>query len=149
MGERHARIFDSLRADALARLIDVRSSIDHAYGKIAAELIREHFDIVLDKVRTFLATGDAGSYRRFASRYVAIRVAEGFSHENLIHSIVAIGDVVAQVARSKLDPSSDREAFVREVTRMNFVHARMLVAFFAEELAERNAQRELLLGSVK
>lgn len=148
MGERHAQIFDALRAEILARLVDVRGSIDHAYDKISTPVIREHFDIMLDKVRTFLATGDAGSYRRFASRYLAIRVAEGFSHENLIHSIVAIGDVVAQVARSKLDPSPEREAFVREVMLMNFVHARMLVSFLADELAERVAQRELLLRSV-
>ena len=149
MGERHARIFDALRAPVLARLVDVRGSIDHVYGKIPNAVIREHFDIILDKVRTFLATGDAGSYRRFSSRYLAIRVAEGFSHENLIHSIVAIGDVVAQVARTELEPSPEREGFIREVIRMNFVHARMLVAFFAEELAERMAQRELLLRSVK
>ena len=149
MGERHARIFDSMRAEVLARLVEVRGSIDHSYEKISSEVITEHFDIILDKVRKFLALGDASSYRRFATRYLAIRVAEGVSHESLIHAIVAIGDVVAQVARASLEPSPERERFVREVMRMNFVHARMMVAFFADELAERTAQHALLLESVR
>ncbi|MCG8423453.1 MAG: hypothetical protein MJE77_36600 [Proteobacteria bacterium] len=149
MDERQTRIFDDLRTDILTRLVEVRGGIDPAYEKIPDLVIREHFNIVLDKLRAFLATGENGSYRRFASRYMAIRVAEGFGAENLIHTIVAIGDIVAQVARARLDPSPDRESFVRAVMRMNFVNARMLVAFLAEDLAERVAQRELLLRSVR
>ncbi|MEM9490344.1 MAG: hypothetical protein AAGC55_14455 [Myxococcota bacterium] len=149
MVDTHVRLFDSLRGKILTRLLEVRGGIDHAYAKIPGEVMRAHFEILLDKVRTYLAIDDASSYRRFAIRYLAIRVAEGFSHENLIHSVVAIGDVAAQVARTELEPSVQREEFLRALTRMNFAHARMLVAFVADDLAERLAHRELVLRSVR
>lgn len=145
MAQEHAHIFESLRQDVLARLIEVRGSIDNAYTKVPESLIREHFELALDKMYTFLATEDVTTYRRFVSRYMTVRVGEGFTHENLIHSAVAMGDVVAQVARENLAESPQRDRFIREIMRMNFVHARMLVEFVAEDLAERAVQREMLL----
>lgn len=118
--------------------------MDHVYAKIPEEKIREHFDTILDKMHSFLANEDADAYRSFAGRYVALRVGEGFSHESLIHLAVAIGDVIAQVARAKLYESAHRELFVRAVMRMNFAHARMLVSLLAEDLADRLAQRSSL-----
>jgi hypothetical protein len=146
MGPEHAEIFDSLRPDVLARLIEVRGSIDHAYEKIPEATIREHFDLALDKMYIYLATEDVSTYRRFVSRYMAVRVGEGLSHEDLIHSAVAINDVVVQVAREAMPESPAREEFIRAMMRMSFVHARMLVALVAEDLSERTAQRAALLG---
>jgi hypothetical protein len=148
MAQRHARIFQSLRSDVLERLIEVRGSIDHAYGRIPEETIREQFDVILDKMESYLASEDISLYRRFASRYVAMRVGEGFTHENLIHSVVAIGDVVVQVAKRKLGQAPECDDLVRAVVKMNFVNARMLVAFLAEDLAEREAQRQMLKRSI-
>ena len=128
----------------MLRLLEVRGSIDHAYTKIPEAVIQEHFDLVLDKMYWFLATEDASGYKRFVSRYMAMRVGEGFTHENLIHSAVAIGDVVAQVAREDIAESPRRDQFIREIMRMNFVHARMMVAVVAEDLAERMALRARL-----
>jgi hypothetical protein len=147
MGPEYAQIFDSLRPEVLARLIEVRGSIDHAYEKIPQETIREHFDLALDKMYIYLATDDVSTYRRFVSRYMAVRVGEGLNQEDIIHSAVAIGDVVVQVAREIMPESPRRENFIRAVMRMNFVHARMLVAFVAEDLAERTAARAALLES--
>jgi hypothetical protein len=86
------------------------------------------------------------TYRRFVSRYMAVRVGEGLSQEDLIHSAVAIGDVVVQVARETISESPGREQFIRAIIHMSFVHARMLVTLVAEDLAERTAQRAALLG---
>ena len=144
MGPDYAQIFESLRDHVMNRLLEVRGSIDHAYTKIPEPIIREHFDLVLDKMYTFLATQDSSVYARFIRRYMAMRVGEGFTHENLIHSAVAIGDVVAQVARERLPESPRRDTFVRTVMRMNFVIARMMVAVVAEDLAERTSQLDLV-----
>ena len=57
---------------------------------------------MLDRMQTYLLDGDAGRYRRFAVRWVAFRLGWWFSPENLIHSVVALGDVVLDVARRRL-----------------------------------------------
>lgn len=144
MGPDYAQLFESLRTHVMNRLLEVRGSIDHAYTKIPESIIREHFDLVLDKMYTFLVTQDTSVYKRFIRRYMAMRVGEGFTHENLIHSAVAIGDVVAQVARERLSESSRRDEFICVVMKMNFVHARMMVAVVAEDLAERTNQLDLV-----
>lgn len=149
MAQEHAQVFDSLRPRVLERLLEVRGSIDHAYAKVPEPEIRGHFELVLDKMYTFLATEDMGTYAGFVSRYVTVRVGEGFTHENIIHSTVAIGDVVTQVAREELQESPQRDRFIRTIMRLNFLQARMLVEFVAQDLAERLAQREMLLRSVQ
>jgi len=147
MAQEHAQLFDSLRQDVLARLIEVRGSIDHAYAKIPETTIREHLELALDKMYTFLVTEDASSYRNFISRYMAVRVGEGFSYESIIHAAVAIGDLVAQVAREQLPESPQREHFIRRVMRMNFEHTRMLVDLVSIELNDRMAQRRRYGGA--
>ena len=146
MSQAHARIFESLRYDVLARLVDVRGTIDHAYARIPEARIREQFDMVLDKMASYLATEDSELYRSFASRYMAMRVGEGVSPENLIHSVVAIGDIVIKVAEEKVPPSQEpsavqeRHDFTRAVVRMNFVAARMLVILLGDEVKRREQQ---------
>ena len=149
MGPEYAQLFENLRPEVMNRLLEVRGSIDVAYTKIPDPIMREHFDLVLDKMFTFLVSQDSSVYKRFVRRYMAMRIGEGFTHENLIHSAVAIGDVVAQVAREQLPESPRRDHFIRAVMRMNFIHARMMVAVVAEDLAERMNQRNLLTRGVR
>ena len=74
------------------------------------------------------ATGVAGSQagslalfalaRRFSEEQVDDFLARhggwlGFSHENLSHSLVAMGDVVAQVARAKLEIRTFEDAIIK------------------------------------
>jgi hypothetical protein len=146
MSQRDAEIFSSLRPDVLARLVEVRGSIDHAYATIPEEVIRGQFDMVLDRMQSYLASEDAELYRGFAARWMAMRVGDGFSPENLIHSVVAIGDVVARVATERLGPGDETQRFARAVVRMNFVAARMLVEILADELGRRRAQQQQLAG---
>ncbi|HLU66176.1 MAG TPA: hypothetical protein VKZ63_07860, partial [Kofleriaceae bacterium] len=86
----------------LDRLVDVRGSIDHTLSAVPSHLIRQEFDSVLDRMSSYLADHDVARYRAFAARWVAFRLGEGFSPENLIHSMVAIGDVVLEVAKRSL-----------------------------------------------
>lgn len=141
MGERHARTFESLREEVLGRLVEVRSSIDHAYAAVPDDVIRDQFDQVLGRMRVFLADGDAAKYRSFLHRWSAMRVGEGFSAENLIHSMVALGDLVVQTARRHLGQTDETTEFSREVVRMVALGARLIVDNMADELARRLEQK--------
>lgn len=146
MAQAHAEIFEQVRPEALARLVEVRGSLDHAYASIPAEVIQPQFDLVLDKMSSYLATGQVEPYRSFASRWMAMRAGEGFSPENLIHALVATGDVVAQVAQKRLGPSPACTDFVQEIVRMNLLGARILVEILADELSARLQQRRGVFG---
>jgi hypothetical protein len=141
--ERHARTFEAIRSEVLDRLVDVRGSIDHTLSAVPVQVIRQEFDSVLDRMQSYLSDGDAGRYRSFAVRWVAFRLGEGFSPENLIHSVVALGDVVLEVARTRLPAGEESADFAREVARMNFVAARLIVDTLAAELEsmKRSARR--------
>jgi hypothetical protein len=132
--ERHARTFAAIRPEVLDRLLDVRGSIDHTLSGVPSQVIRQEFDAVLDRMQTYLVDGDAARYRRFAERWVAFRLGEGFSPENLIHSVVALGDVILEVARRRLPAGPASADFTREVARMNFHAARLIVDTLAEQL---------------
>ena len=136
--ERHARTFEAIRPEVLGRLLDVRGSIDHTLSGVPSQVIREDFDAVLDRMQTYLLDGDEARYRSFAERWVAFRLGEGFSPENLIHSVVALGDVVLEVARRRLSAGPETADFTREVARMNFVAARLIVETLAAELESMN-----------
>lgn len=130
----HAQTFQAIRAEVLERLVDVRGSIDHTLSAVPSEIIRQEFDAVLERMYHYLADRDVERYREFATRWVAFRLGEGFSPENLIHSVVALGDVVVEVARSHLSGGPYTSEFLREVVRMNFVSARTIVEILAGEL---------------
>jgi len=144
MDQRDAQIFESLHKDILARLVEVRGSIDHAYGEFPEDEVYKHFDLVLSKMQSFMATADAVAYRRFARQYVAMQVGEGIAYDNLIHALVAIGDVTVQIARAKL-PDPEREEFVRDIMHLSFESTRMLVDLLAEDFTVRAAQRDRLM----
>jgi hypothetical protein len=131
---RHARTFEEIRPEMVDRLVDVRGSIDHRLTGVPQHYIRQEFDAVLDRMEAYLRERDVELVRGFAARWVAVRLGEGFSPENLIHSVVAIGDVVVEVARRRLPPGLETAEFLREVVRMNFVAARLIVEVLAGEL---------------
>jgi hypothetical protein len=132
--ERHARTFEAIRPEALDRLLDVRGSIDHTLAGVPAQVMRQEFDAVLDRMQSYLSDRDAARYRSFAVRWVAFRLGEGFSPENLIHSVVALGDVILEVARRRLAAGPESAEFAREVSRMTLVSARLIVEALAEDV---------------
>ena len=136
----HAQLFQVMRSDVLDRLVEVRGSIDHVYANMADAVVREEFRIFLDRIASYLSTGDVEAYRAFASRWMALRTGAGYSPESSVHSAVAIGDVVVQVAQRHLGHTSECHDFVRTVVRMNFIVARTLVGLLASDLERRNQQ---------
>lgn len=132
--ERHARTFESIRPDVLDRLLDVRGSIDHTLSGIPSHVIRQQFDAVLARMQAYLRDGDAARYRGLADRWVAFRLGEGATPENLIHAVVALGDVILDVARGRMAPGPATTEFAREVARLNFATARLVVEALAEAL---------------
>ena len=144
MGEGYAKTFESLRPYILDRLVEVRGAIDHAYASIPDDVIRSQFDQVLERMQGYLTDGDNKKYRGFANRWVAMRMGEGFPPENVVHAVVALGDVVVQVARHRLGSGDDAMKFVRAATHMTFVAARMVVETLADDLAARRRQRKTM-----
>jgi hypothetical protein len=140
MGGDYAETFSALRPEVLERLISVRASIDHAYATLPDVVIREQFDVVLGKMQHYLVTEDLELYREFLARWAAMRVGEGFAPENLMHSVVAMCDVVVRVGRDRLGPTPECSQFVRAVTRLGFVAARLLVENLAADLERRTHQ---------
>lgn len=134
MAAGYAETFASIRPEVLTRLIDVRGSIDQSLSGMPSHVIRQEFDAVLDRMQSYLNDHDIERYRGFATRWVAFRLGEGLSPENLIHSVVALGDVVVEVARQRMPAKRETTEFVREVVRMNFVAARLIVETLASEL---------------
>lgn len=137
-----ADLFEAMRQEVLERLLAIRASIDPAFGRIPEPVLRRQFDVVLGKMAQYLRTEDGDAYRRFAGRWVALRMGEGFAPETLIQSVVVIGDVVGQVAHEHMGARPEYADFLAAVTRMGFVAARMMVDNLAEELDRRVQELE-------
>lgn len=146
MGEGYAKTFESLRPNILDRLVEVRGAIDHGYAAIADDVMRAQFAQVLSQMQSYLAAGNSEKFRGFASRWVAMRMGEGFPPENIAHSLAALGDVVVQVARHRLGSTDDAMKFVRAATQMNFALARMVVEILADDMSARRRQRNTMRG---
>ncbi len=141
-------VFDGIRAETLARLVEVRGSIDNAYAQQPEDELRTHLDRVLDKMRDYLATEDVEPYRSFVSRWMVVRNSEGATPEQVIHALVAIGDVVGQVAQHVLGNTPPAAELGRAVARMNLIGVRILATGLSDELEARYARRrELKAGA--
>jgi hypothetical protein len=140
MAQHHAELFRSLRPDALSRLIEVRASIDQGFAAIEPSVIGPQFDMVLDKMQSYLYTEDPESFRSFAGRWMAMRVGTGEAPQNLVHAVVSIGDVMVQVAQARIGAGAPLDDFARAVGRMTFLGCRILVEHLADELARRKQQ---------
>ena len=144
MSERHAQVFDGIRAEAMARLVEQRSSIDNGYAHLGEDELRGQLSRVLDKMRDYLGHEEPESCRGFVSRWMVVRNSEGATPEQVIHALVAIGDVVAQVAQRAVGHTPEGADFVRATMRMSLVGVRLLAAGLADELEARYARRREL-----
>jgi len=140
MARGHAETFQALRAEVLDRLVAIRASIDQAYERISDEVIRGQFDVVLSNMESYLANEQPGPYHDFVRRWAAMRAGEGFAPENIVHAVVAMGDVVRRVAHKRFGMSPDISEFAQAVTHMSALAARVLVAELADELEQRTAE---------
>lgn len=130
--------FEGLRPAVLARLLEVRPSLDHAFARMGEAEAHALFDGVLLGLRTLLLTGDHALHRGFVQTFIALRGADGLSPDHALRVLVAIGDVAVQVARRD---RPDDGTLVLAITSAIRVTARLVNEVIADELARRFAQR--------
>ncbi|MCB9561322.1 MAG: hypothetical protein H6709_19995 [Kofleriaceae bacterium] len=140
----HAAHLESLRPAVLARLVEIRGSLDHALGRVPEAEAREHLDAVLRHMQAYIATWDWRLHRAFLQSYLALRAGDGMSSDDVIHVLAAVGDVVVEAVRAQARSSTDQEVVVA-VTKVNAHTVRGVIDLVAEELERRRAQRDQLL----
>ncbi len=135
--------FEQLRPQILARLIEVRGSLDHAIARLSADEARGMFDAVLHALATLLVTGDHTLHRGFLHSFVAVRSTEGVGPDHAQRLLVAIADTAATLARAQ-HPSDPTVALaINHAARLT---ARMINDGIAEELDRRTAQLPAAAG---
>lgn len=141
MAGRPAELLTQLRPQVLARLDEVREALDESYQSLDAVVARERFEMLVDRYQAYLAEADVDGHRRFLRRWLALRLAEGRSPESVLHVLVAFGDVLVQVARNSLPPAATTLELVRELQRLTYVTARLVVDVLAEDLGRKSAKK--------
>ena len=137
-----AKAYETLRGKILTRLLDMRSAIDPALGRLDEPTARAQIAAVLDHLGNFIATGDVGMHRGFLHTFLAMRAAEAQSPASVLAMLVAIGDTAAQVAQEGADAGgSDGAELTLLLTRVTASTARAVNDLIAEELGRRDAQR--------
>ena len=139
MGERAVELFTQLRPQFLSRLDEVREALDESYQGLDPASAHERFEMLVDRYESYLAESDVDGHRRFLRRWLALRLAEGRSPESVLHVLVAVGDVIVQVSRNNLPPSASTLALVRELQRLTYVTARLVVDVLADDLERKSA----------
>jgi hypothetical protein len=130
--------FDRLRPAILARLVEVRTSLDHTIARWSAAEAEATFDKALIGLQTLLATSDHALHRGFVRSFVALRGAEGLGPDHALRLLVAIGDVAVQVAKAARPDDGELPLALTHAMR---VTARLVNEVTADELARRLAQR--------
>jgi len=137
----HSKTFDALRPAVLSQLLELRGTIDDAYQALDPDAAAEEFSHIISQLQAHLDLPMGERLRDFAERWVALRIAEGQSPRSLLHSVVAIGDVIVAVAKKQLPSNEETVQFVRAVVHANFVAARSVVEVLALDLERRRGSQ--------
>jgi hypothetical protein len=140
----HARAFAELRPRVLAKLLELRASLDPALVRADEATARVQLDALLEHLGNYLATGDATLHRSFLHTFLAMRAAEAQGPAAALGTLVAVGDAAAQVAQEELGTSPETAELVTVLTRVTAGTARLVNDLIAEELERRIAQRRQL-----
>lgn len=140
--------YATLRPRILARLLELRATLDPSLGRLDEATARGQVDAVLDHIGNFLATGDVGLQRAFLHTFLAMRAAEAQSPAAVLAMLVAIGDTAAQVAQEVGAGTREGAELTLLLTRVNASTARAVNDLIAEELDRRQAQKRDLARQV-
>jgi hypothetical protein len=140
----HARAFAELRPRVLAKLLELRPSLDPALVRADEATARVQLDALLEHLGSYLATGDPTLHRGFLHMFLAMRAAEAQGPAAALGTLVAVGDAAAQVAQEELGASPETAELVTVLTRVTAATARLVNDLIAEELERRIAQRREL-----
>ncbi len=141
----HAATLDSLRPAVLARLVEIRSSLDYTLARLPEPDARTHLDAVLRHMQTYVATWDWRLHRSFLQTYLAMRSGDGMTSDDVIHVLAAIGDIVVETVRKQLAEAPMLPELLSALARFNAHTVRGVIDLVAEELERRRAQRDQLM----
>ena len=132
-----ARAFEALRPKILQRLLELRSTLDPALGRLDEATARSQMSAVLEHFGNFIATGDIGLHRAFLHTFLAMRAAEAQSPASVLAMLVSVGDTAAQVAQEDGAGTTEGAELTLLLTRVTASTARLLNDLIADELARR------------
>ena len=136
-----AKAYDALRPKILARVLEMRATLDPSLGRLDEETARGQIAAVLDHLGNFLATGDLGLHRAFLHTFLAMRAAEAQSPASVLAMLVSIGDTAAQVAQEEGAGTSEGSELTLLLTRVTASTARAVNDLIAEELTRRTGHK--------
>jgi hypothetical protein len=137
-------MLESLRPAVLARLVEIRGSLDHALARVPEHAAREHFDAVLRHLQTYLTTWDWRLHRSFLQSYLAMRAGDGMTSDDVLHALSAIGEVVVEMVRHAPEHPGTPSLMVA-LAKFNAHTVRGVIDLVAEDLDRRRAQRDQML----
>lgn len=140
----HAATLDSLRPAVLARLVEIRGSLDYALARMPEAEARAHLEPVLQHMQTYVATWDWRLHRSFLQTYLAMRGGDGMTSDDVIHVLAAIGDLVVETVRKQLADAPVLPELLSALARFNAHTVRGVIDLVAEDLERRRAQRDQL-----
>ena len=144
-----AKAYDALRPTILARVLEMRATLDPSLGRIDEETARGQISAVLDHLGNFLATGDLGLHRAFLHTFLAMRAAEAQSPASVLAMLVSIGDTAAQVAQEEGAGTSEGSELTLLLTRVTASTARAVNDLIADELVRRTGHKAELAQKEK
>ena len=122
----------------VARLLELRASLDPALARSDEATARAQIEAVLDDFGDFIATGDLPTHRAFLSAFVAKRATEEAGASAALSTLVAIGDTAVQVVQERLLTGHGEELALL-VARVTAGSVRIVNELIAEELARHKA----------
>lgn len=105
---------------------------------------REQLDAVLGHLQTYLTCWDWRLHRSFLQTYLAMRAGDGMSSDDVLHVLVAIGDVAIETVRNTLGDRPEAPAVLVALAKFNAHTVRAVIDLVAEDLERRRAQRDQL-----
>jgi len=139
-----AAMLEQVRPAILARLVELRGSLDHALARQTETEARQHLEPVLRHLQTYLTTWDWRLHRSFLQSYLAMRAGDGMSSDDVLHVLAAFGDVVVDTVRRRMADHPAQPALLVAVAKFNAHTVRAVIDLVAEELERRRAQRDQL-----
>ncbi|MEZ4360953.1 MAG: hypothetical protein R3B48_12290 [Kofleriaceae bacterium] len=141
-----SRAFDALRPAIIARLLELRSSLDPALARSDEAAARGEIEAVLDDFSDYISTGDLATHRAFLAAFMAKRAAEELGPSAALSTLVAIGDTAVQVVQERVSGDHGDELALL-VARVTTGGVRIINNLIAEQLQRHRAlSHELRTG---
>lgn len=135
---------EQLRPAILARLVEVRGSLDYTLARMSDADAAEQLDPILRHLQTYLTTWDWRLHRSFLQTYLAMRAGDGMTSDDVLHVLAAIGDVVVDTVRRHVGEGEQGPAILCALAKFNAHTVRGVIDLVAEDLERRRAQRDQL-----